>query len=65
MTIDERAAKAAEMAEGGFCTHGPGYTCDKGFPAACPRCIISWIIRSGIASRDDPRLEVERRKLGQ
>jgi hypothetical protein len=25
--------------EYGFCTHYPGYTCDRDFPKACPACI--------------------------
>jgi len=37
-------SKAAKMlADAGHCTHYPGYTCDKDFPAACPECISKWL----------------------
>jgi predicted Zn-ribbon and HTH transcriptional regulator len=37
-------SKAAKMlADAGQCTHYPGYTCDKDFPAACPECISKWL----------------------
>ncbi len=39
----ERDAAVKYMAELGFCTHYPGYTCDKEFPAACPKCISRWL----------------------
>jgi hypothetical protein len=35
--------KAIEMTEDGFCTHYPGYTCDKDFPEECPKCIGRWL----------------------
>lgn len=38
---DEAQLKA--LAESGFCTHYPGYTCDKNFPDACPKCIKRWM----------------------
>ena len=28
------------------CTHYPGYTCDRDFPAACEACWASWLLRS-------------------
>lgn len=59
MTLKERAEVVKKLADSGeFCTHYPGYTCDKGFPAACPACITSWIIRNGITQRDDSRINV-------
>lgn len=36
-------AVALEMSDDGFCTHYAGYTCDKDFPEACPKCIARWI----------------------
>jgi hypothetical protein len=33
------------LTETGYCTHYPGYTCDKGFPAACPKCIKAYLKR--------------------
>jgi len=44
--VRKRALKiACEMfAKAGYCTHYPGYTCDKGFPAACPDCIYRWLM---------------------
>lgn len=38
-------ATALEMADDGFCTHYGGYTCDKDFPEACPKCIEGWMRR--------------------
>lgn len=31
-----------KMVDDGFCTHYPGYVCDKGFPKACFACIKKW-----------------------
>ncbi|MEN6421633.1 MAG: hypothetical protein ABFD76_06755 [Smithella sp.] len=37
---------ASEMfAKGGFCTHYPGYTCDKDWPKECPACIRRWLLQ--------------------
>jgi hypothetical protein len=33
------------FADSGFCTHYHGYTCDKGFPMACPACIRKWLLK--------------------
>jgi len=33
------------LSDYGHCTHYPGYTCDKGFPEACPACIKRWLLR--------------------
>ena len=41
MKLLERIKKVAEMIEDGYCTHYPGYVCDKDFPAACSACITS------------------------
>jgi hypothetical protein len=59
MTLKERAEKVAELVAGGFCTRYPGYVCGKGFPAACPACVTSWIIRNGIKERDDTRINIQ------
>jgi hypothetical protein len=45
-TKPKRKELASEMANGGFCTHYAGYTCDKDFPDACPKCIEGWISRT-------------------
>ncbi len=36
-------ALAKQLENEGFCTHYPGYTCDKGFPEACHKCIRRWL----------------------
>jgi hypothetical protein len=37
---------AKSLMEQGFCTHYPGYTCDKDFSnGACYRCILGWLRR--------------------
>lgn len=36
---------AGMVSDYGFCTHYPGYTCDKGFPEACAGCIQQWAMR--------------------
>jgi hypothetical protein len=59
MTLQERAEIIKEMVQDNFCTHYPGYTCDREWSSdetVCPKCINSWFIRTGISRRDDPRL---------
>ena len=40
LTDKEMARALSDM---GFCTHYPGYTCDKDWPSACPKCIRRWL----------------------
>ncbi len=53
MTLKERAEVIDEMIADGFCTHYPGYICDRDWndPAVCKKCIASWIVRQGITER--------------
>ena len=39
------------LADLGACTHYPGYTCDKGFPEACPACIKRWLMKKAREDR--------------
>ena len=39
VTWEERDTAVRELVELGYCTHYPGYTCDRDFPEACPACI--------------------------
>jgi hypothetical protein len=36
----------------GTCTHYPGYTCDKGFPEACPACIKRWLLNKARGEKE-------------
>jgi hypothetical protein len=38
-TKEERDKAIKILADDGYCTHYPGYTCDRDFPKACPACI--------------------------
>ena len=59
MTLKERHKLIDKMIADGFCTHFPGYLCDRflddesGF--ACRKCINSWFISEGISSVDELR----------
>ena len=33
------------LSDSGYCTHYPGYLCDKGWPGACPACIKRYLLR--------------------
>lgn len=35
----ERDQAVNQLVENGYCTHYPGYICDREFPKACPNCI--------------------------
>lgn len=41
----------------GTCTHYPGYTCDKGFPEACPACIKRWLLRKAALLKESEGLK--------
>ena len=58
MTLKERAELIAAMIESGFCTHYPGFVCDKDFPAACAPCITAWFMQNGIIGRGDSRINL-------
>ena len=51
MTLKERAEIVEKLVTSSFCTHFPGYLCDRDWPEACTKCITSWIIRNGITER--------------
>lgn len=43
--IDRALTIAADLfADDTFCTHYPGYVCDRDWPAACSGCIRDWLI---------------------
>jgi hypothetical protein len=56
VTLIEKYEMALVMADDGFCTKYPGYTCDKEFPTECPECILQWIIGERISDMYDKRL---------
>ncbi len=52
----KRLKKAIKMLanvlnETDYCTHYPGYTCDKDFPAECPECIIEYFMQQAAGGR--------------
>lgn len=38
-TKEERNEAVLELVKSGYCTHYPGYTCDRDWPKACSNCI--------------------------
>ncbi|MEA5016137.1 MAG: hypothetical protein VB099_16420 [Candidatus Limiplasma sp.] len=41
--IAEKAAATLGAPNNGFCTHYPGYICDRDWPKECPACIKKWL----------------------
>jgi len=54
MTLKEREELVVRLVEKGFCSHYPGYTCNREWekPGICNKCITSWIIRNSIKEKD-------------
>ena len=54
MTLKDRQIIIDKMIADYFCTHYPGYVCDKDWlkdtAAVCGKCINSWFIREGISN---------------
>jgi len=47
--IENRKQAIIKIVEYGFCTHYPGYVCNKDWtsPGICNKCISSWLNRTG------------------
>lgn len=41
--IAEKAAATLGAPNNGFCTHYPGFVCDRDWPKECPACIKDWL----------------------
>jgi hypothetical protein len=53
MTLKERQEIIEKLVKNGFCTHYPGYVCDRDWSRACNKCINSWVIKNGTKEKTE------------